>query len=408
MLKRKGVERPQPMKPSGWKHVDALYGEWELPQILYEMMQTRFMERLRGISMGVMPYTDYDWVTLPNRCIHGLGVARLMADVIEANPTLEEDAPTFLATEFAHDGGSIPCSHGPEPFLWDGHQHNCESLLPVMIDYFSPLLDPRSMKKVLTRNQILIERIMDGVLGRTALGRIIHGDIDLDNMDNLARFWCAAYPLRPLPFDPRELARSFVWNGKEWRLLGSAWSHIRGWRQARLEIYNRIQELPHFAVNAMFQRAIYFAHREKELTMENFYTKNDLDGIAHLGDNCNEKSRLLVRLVRSWDWYVEIVKFEFEATVPILLQPYLERTLGPYELADEIACHAGLAPMQVCVSLFRGNDRREISLSFTDGTPIKNHLPVHREHYFLKVFAPRGLSEISKQKIREAISTYIA
>ena len=403
--------KKDPMAPSGLVINDPLYKvSWNTPQIIADLLKTLLMARLRLITIGTGPNSVYDWVTLPSRCTHGLGVAYLASKMLENNPELKSMAPTILAACLLHDAGSPSCSHLSEKYLKKLYGKNGETFLPFMIDYFSRLSDPKlRVKYILKSYGIKVGTIMDFVSGRNELGKILHGSMDLDNLDNIARFLSCIdiNPKHPrfTGEDAIKIASSFNWYSSYvydgWKLDNSAEETVSKWLDARKFVYDNIYSQSSIIYTAMLRRALYLADLAGELDMLNFFTATDDDGFHHLAFNCNIETSLLAKAVIYRRFFEQIVDMNFSAW-PGKISQYAEDPLGDHVLADEVARHFSLKQYQICVMMTKHNGIRKINLQYVK--PVKS-LPEKADQYLFKVFVPQGFSGELKSEIASYIET---
>lgn len=395
--------RKNPLEKSGKIYIDPLYGEWDLPNIIKDLLETNLMMRLRGITMGVMPYHLYDWVTLPSRCHHGLGVARLAHEVLAKNPMDEKTSATILVSALLHDAGMPTLSHIPEKYLEILTGYNGESFLEFMLDYLHKK-SGLSAKRVLDEYDIKIYDVMNFILGRQPINRIIHGSMDLDNIDNISRFWLLANLGKSLGYSPVSLAGQFVLHGKSWRLENDSTHDVSIWLQRRFEIYQKIYTVPHMAVAAMIRRAIYFAWCANELSVSGFFIEDDIGGLRYLEGQCGRLTRGLVNSLNKWRWYKEFIHLEFD-NWPAELKKYAGSSFGDHILADEMAKSLNISPHQICVVMMEHNGPRKIDLLFADDAPVSLSVDESPRKYIFKLYVPEN---IYNDKIKELISLFVS
>lgn len=389
-----------------WKYTDPLYGDWYLPNIIHKLMQTTAMARLREISMGVMPYSLYDWVSLPSRFHHSMGVARLAMETFASNTGIHpHDQSVILAAALLHDAGSPAFSHTSEKFLQLITGKNGESFTPSMLEIFhSQNSNDRSVIHVLNNFNISVEEIMRFIMGKDELGKIIHGDMDLDNIDNICRFYCHAFLTKASPYHPIRMASAFKWLDNKWHREGSYINMIdvEGWETARYKVYDKIYSQAHMAVAAMIRRALYFAYLNEELDVSSFFSRNDSTGLEYLRHHCNEKTQEIANSLYYWQWMKLVADYKFEGSWPENLQKYSDDKLGDHKLADELAKILKISNSDIAVVMLKHNGIRPLNLSIINDTKIigtktladstKNNV------YLLKVFVSdtRNKSKIHK------------
>src|SRR3989338_9730345 len=192
---------------------DVLYGEWELPEFLKKISQTKEMARLRGITQSSIPNTMNPCGAIPSRFHHGLGVAYLATKVSEKNPQISDYAVLLRASALLHDAGNPPFSHLSEPFLMEMTGMNGESFL-------AEVLAGGETEKILEEYGLNLEQFVKFVTGEDKpLSDVLNGTMDIDNLDNVARY---AYftGQKGAKYDGVKIASSFRFSGSEWMLTG--------------------------------------------------------------------------------------------------------------------------------------------------------------------------------------------
>lgn len=73
---------------------DPLYGDWELPDFIEDLVHTSEMARLRGITQDVLPNRLLPYC-MHSRFEHGLGVCFLAFKILEKQPLFKKSKNYF-------------------------------------------------------------------------------------------------------------------------------------------------------------------------------------------------------------------------------------------------------------------------------------------------------------------------
>src|SRR5205807_697159 len=76
--------------------------------------------------------------------------------------------------------------------------------------------------------------------GEDPLGQAVHGDLDLDNVDNVIRAATAMGVVEQRLIHPYEVARALLWEDDELRLAGDSERVVGTWRAVRGTLYDAI------------------------------------------------------------------------------------------------------------------------------------------------------------------------
>ncbi|KKR84886.1 MAG: Deoxyguanosinetriphosphate triphosphohydrolase [Candidatus Uhrbacteria bacterium GW2011_GWF2_41_16] len=361
------------------RYHDFLYREMHVSDFIWELLHTPQVQRLHGISQDVLPSGLLPW-NMPSRLEHGMGVVRLATEVIKNNPSFAPYENLLLGAALLHDAGNASLSHLNEPFLKVIMGKDGESFL-------EEILHQSEAAEVLNHFGCSPEQVVRFVTGEAApLSRVLNGSMDIDNLDNIHRYWMISNK-QPL-FDPILLASSFRFCDGKWMLDANMHPESRKWQKAREAVYAVIYGEPHLNTAKMLERAIWFAFEQGELS-EAYFRMNDQEAVEYL-QSCNEKTAFLANRVSTRDLYA--LCFAFETTKPsekflALSQKWDAR----YEVADAIAAHIKMPREAVCVHLGKGRDRRKIDLPFVrddgsffmDNSPPECLEPIYRIKVYL-------------------------
>lgn len=390
---------------------DALYGQVEFPDFIEELMQTPLVQRLKHISQDVLPQNCLSW-PVPTRFEHCLGTCALaVKEVLTAHLWWDDDYPPLKGKKLLpisallHDAGNPPFSHTSELILKQVLNKDGESFLEEM-------LEGSDAERIIQKLGLSTGEVVDFVTGRTAFSKVLNGSIDMDNLDNIGRYWFT-YAGETL-FDAQKIAHSFYFNGAEWTLYPKCMEETKKWQEARRKVYRVIYSYPHLAASQMMFRALYIAWIRGEITKE-FFFLNEESALDFL-QNCNEQSAMLVGKLLNHHWYQEVVSMETtqpHSSLQKLGDFWNSRSLLADCIREYLHNQTGLLIPSgfICAYVGAGKDQRRITLSFYDGEDVfhdedfydkKKYDPTYR----LKVYVHPEL-ESKKGLIQDFVRTLV-
>lgn len=363
-------------------HNDQIYGSIELPQLIEELAETPEIQRLKGISQDVLPQSCVPY-KVANRFDHCMGTYHLAQLALLRNNLEMPDARLLLASAFLHDAGNPALSHLSEPFLQKLTGKNGESFL-------GHRLYGKKAHRLLSKHWLQLYSVIDVVTGQhEPLSKIINGSMDVDNLDNVNRYWFAATD-GDVAFDAECIASSFSFK-TEWELFDSCLMEVRKWKDLRREVYSIIYSNPHLTAAMMVQRALAIAFSNGKIT-EDFFHMDDEQAIDFLL-GCGKEAKSLILSTLKHTWYKEV----FSAQT---LQPTngFKGAVSQWDFrsvfADQICKEFGLPKNAICVYIGQGRDEREITLPIVASDSSRTFLkescaPVFR----VKVYMDAEFSE---------------
>jgi hypothetical protein len=241
---------------------DRLYGKIELPELAGELATTcPVLLRLREVRMANIPFFTHPSFTNVDRYEHSLGVAHLAWRWARANRLPQDLATALTIAALYHDGATPAFSHLFEEFLGRfgfDHEHELEQILrgrpheiPGRQDAQVFLGCTCRLRSVLGRptdvnSPLTVAGIADLAAGKGPFGRIIKGDIDVDNIDNVIRAATAMGVIRERdqihPYavlDAIECADGDIQIRRDRRFA------IAAWENARYVLYDTILSNPY-------------------------------------------------------------------------------------------------------------------------------------------------------------------
>lgn len=372
------------------KYYDVLYGEWELPPIIEDLCQTKEMNRLRHITQAVAPNNVMPYGFIPSRFHHGMGVCYLIFRVLKNNARhFGHIAPLLLSAALLHDAGNSPFSHLGEHFLKEATGKNGEEFLQDM-------LEKTETEKVLHKHGVALKDVVALVTGKMRpFSDVLHGSIDGDNLDNIARFHYAALGGKA-SYDPIAIASSFLWRDNAWALSEQCFWQIKKWQEARERVYKFIYGYPHLAIATMLYRAVELAFTKHQL-LESFFRMDDYQALNYLR-TCNTRTRTLMDRLFCWHWYEEV--FSHKTIMPSeQVKVAASSWKGRRQLTDAICARFPITPEDVCVVITKGREKRSIELPFVYGTKKRFEKAEAWPIYHVRVYVHPNIRSSLKKEI---------
>ncbi len=340
------------------RYPDFLYGDWDMPDFLCELTDTPEMQRLHNISQSVLPRNIMPY-GVASRFEHSLGVARLATEVVTRNEKAftAQQALLLPVAALFHDAGNPALSHLSEPFLRQATGYDGESFLGEM-------LRGTESAALIEKLGLSVYEVVQCVTGKTApYSKVLNGSIDIDNLDNVGRYWYMAHPGEIL-FDAHFIAYSYRFKGNYWEFDRACFDEVRKWQEARRAVYGTIYGYPHLNAAQMAWYAVAIAFFYEQLPAE-FFRLDDNDAFDFLS-RVNGESAWLVKRVRAREWYEEIASIE--TTEPT--KGFRDLAGGSWDgriaVNEYIREQVRIPRRAICTYFGKGRDVRRIDLPFTD------------------------------------------
>jgi len=157
---------------------DPVHGYVKLDPLALDLIATPQLQRLRwikqlGLAVLVYPGANH------SRFEHSLGTHHL-AGILASHLNLgHEDAQKVRAAALLHDLGHGPFSHATEGVLSNYLRKEHEKIIDILRE--------KEVRDVLDRHGLGPQEIQQMIMGKTELGRMVSGEIDVDRMDYLIR-----------------------------------------------------------------------------------------------------------------------------------------------------------------------------------------------------------------------------
>ena len=270
--------------------LDPLYGSIGLNEHLQSLAQKPIVQRLRHVRLSNIDSIDIPSIANLSRFEHVLGVAHL-STLLGLRASLNRDDLLVLdASALLHDWAITSFGHLTEEalqYVGTGFSHE-QLLRDILLGDAQDEVLGADLQILLGRGPglrewarsfcsqnetVVLQGIMDFIRGDGSLGRIIAGDIDIDNIDNVYRM---AYHMG-LRVDfavPERLARSLVGvtqTSREPVFRREARAFIIAWQEARRSVYeNLMLSERDFIGKLMLIFATVRAFQEKEIRTEDW------------------------------------------------------------------------------------------------------------------------------------------
>lgn len=359
------------------KYDDAIYGSIDFPDFIEELVNTPQFQRLRNISQDVLPQSCVPW-NVPSRLEHSLGVCSLSFAVIEQNPALAPYSILLPVAALLHDTGNPALSHLSEPFLKQMTGKDGESFLEEM-------LIGSEAGGLIRKLGLSTADVVGFVTGNfKPISLVLNGSMDIDNLDNVNRYWFMSNS-REVLFDAPRIASSYRFTNDEWTLVEDCFEEAQKWQSARQSVYHIVYGNPHLNAAMMVYRAVDIAFNYGEISEEFFYL-DDSSALDFLG-SCNRESAFLVEQTLAHQWYQEIISIE--TTEP---NQQFKNLAEQYRnargmIAEYIREQMKMPRGTICVYLGKGRDKRKIETPFVkaDGSRRFDE-GEHRPLYRIKIY----------------------
>lgn len=349
----------QPRRRSGLRprtYPDPLYGEVHLSGWISPLLDTPPFRRLSGVSLSDVPGEMLFRLPFPSRLDHSRGVYAL------ARAARPRDRALHVAA-LAHDLGHGPFSHLTEPLMIETLGLDHEQRSTRLLDQVRASLTSAATRQITWLDWDEVAALM---LGETSDGRgaLLNGQMDYDNLDNVARFLLAG-GLGRTGYDGRQVARALRLaappspadtNGANLTLSNSP--HVvvlpdgaegaQAWLSDRTTVYNFLRQgHRNLSMHAMLRKAVDLAAQADALPA-GFFDMTDSAALTYLGRRERSGQALLVEQVMRDSLFACV----WEAEIPSEGSAIMHLAGSRPErnaLEETLAGEAGLAPHEVIV-----------------------------------------------------------
>lgn len=359
------------------RYIDKIYGDIDFPDFIEELIQTPQLQRLHNISQDVLPQHCVPW-KVPSRFQHSLGVCALSLVVTRQNPTLNPYSVILPVAALLHDTGNPALSHLSEPFLKQVTGKDGESFLEEMLDNSEAgrLIDKLGLSTI---------DVVNFVTGHSKpISTVLNGSMDIDNLDNVNRYWFEAKSGEVL-FNAPRIASSYRFLTDTWELHRDCFEEAQRWQAARKSVYQIIYGNPHLNAAMMVYRAVDIAFSYGEIS-ESFFNLDDTSALEFLGE-CNQDSAILVKQALAHEWYPEIISIETTEPNQQFKNLAKKHWNARNMMAEYIREQMKIPRWAICVYLGKGRDNRKIELPFVDDSGLRIFdTDEHKALYRIKIY----------------------
>ncbi len=305
------------MNPVIWRSpiLDPLHGPITLDDSLLALVRAPVVQRLRHVRLSNIDSIDMPAIANLSRFEHVIGVAHLASEVgfkggltpfellvlkgsallhdwaITSFGHLVEEALQYVGTRFDHERRLSDILAGEGPNEIGGAD------LQILVGRETGIRG-WARKVAGSDGESLMHAMMDHIRGRGRMGRVISGDIDLDNIDNVYRM---AFHMG-LTVDkavPVRLARGMVGVTQDGEPIfrTGAEADIHAWRSTRRDVYQHLMLAERdFVGKLMMLSATVQAYEAGEITSEDWSLIDHAFIMRLLGS----KTRVVCETAQRW------------------------------------------------------------------------------------------------------------
>lgn len=403
---------PQPRRRSGLRprtYPDLLYGEVHLSGWISPLLDTLPFRRLSGVSLSDVPGEMLFLHPFPSRLDHSRGVYAL------ARAARPRDRALHVAA-LAHDLGHGPFSHLTEPLMIEKLGINHEQRSTRLLDQVRVSLTSAATRQIAWLDWDEVAALM---LGQTTDGRgaLLNGQMDYDNLDNVARFLLAGELGRP-GYDARQVARAMrlsappasadanrtaLSGSPDVVLLPDGAEGAHAWLSDRTTVYRFLRQgHRNLSMHAMLRKAVDLAAQTDALPA-GFFDMTNSAALTYLGRRERSGQALLVEQVMRDSLFTCV----WEAEAP-RDDSAIMRLVGSRRdwnaLEDALAAEAGLAPHEVVVEAIATSAQRELPplLTANGGETAVQALQVDEAPAIFHLFVAPGAGRDYQRRLRMA------
>jgi uncharacterized protein len=362
--------------------IDALYGSFKLDSFLYELICQPEVQRLREVRLSNINSLLLPGSSNISRFEHSLGTAHLASIVVSEMSLPHDQRLNLVCAALLHDVTITPFGHLMEeafhyadlPF---DHETRLRQIFGGEVELgnidvqvfegktvgFRRVLDKKEFKK----HGANIQAVLSLKSGEGALGRLIKGSIDLDNIDNICRM---AYHIgisfrRELPI---ELSKAFFIYNHELSFDSKKKGLIVEWLNLRETLYNILMTNPiDFAAKSMLVEAIRLglvgSGEYPPLLTNNDWKLTDSELIYSLGQY--KPAETLIRRLRTGDFFDLIALFWMDGDA--FYQKNLRSSSSILNFRSLLATKLRCVPGDVLIYLIKDKRSRTITgITFRD------------------------------------------
>ncbi len=258
---------------------DILYGSVRLPEWIAPFLKLPEFVRLRGVRLSNVDSYQFKDFSSPTRWEHCIAVTWLALRCADRRSLSERERVHLALAALLHDAATPPFAHTAE-YVLEGYDHEIQSQrllssrsdkdfypdLPVFASQLPQFQTTCRSLSVQLGLDIDPDEVARMVVGDGDHGFLIHGNIDLDNADNVTR----ACRYLGLTVDPTVPPRVAEWLGEQefapTELDNQDEPAVREWLRYRGELYTRFYE----SSDEEFGRQAFLQHLMRRAIHEGF------------------------------------------------------------------------------------------------------------------------------------------
>jgi len=320
------------------------------------LLDTPPFRRLSGVSLSDVPGEMLFRHPFSSRLDHSRGVYAL------ARGARPRDRALHVAA-LAHDLGHGPFSHLTEPLMIETLGMNHEQRSTRLLDQVRASLSLAAALQIAWLDWDEVAALM---LGETSDGRgtLLNGQMDYDNLDNVARFLLAGGLAMP-GYDARQVARAL-----RLTVPSSGMPHVvllpdgaegaRAWLSDRITVYTYLhQGHRNLSIHAMLRKAVDLAAQADALPA-GFFDMTDSAALTYLGRRERSGQALLVEQVMHDSLFACVWEAEIPRDDSAIIQLIGSSRGDRNAMEETLAAEAGLAPHEVIVEAVTTSAHREL------------------------------------------------
>lgn len=221
--------------------VDPVYGVFQIDDFQRELILTPEVQRLRDIRQSNINSLFLPGVANVSRYEHSIGVGYLAGYISSHLKLAKKDKMELIAAGILHDVATPPFGHTVEYVLKDQFDFDHEVFAAKIVEgkFVYPIFRgwlPKSTK-ILRKYSLDPKKVASYIRGEDTLGQLINAEIDLDNIDNVAR--TAIHASKSIgTYEPKKLIEGFVLKDGELIFLESHLDEAEKWVSTRKEMYD--------------------------------------------------------------------------------------------------------------------------------------------------------------------------
>jgi len=368
---------------------DILYGKIPYSDEDLRLFQTPELSRLRKISVSTIPHWCVPTGICCSRFEHSIGVWHL-AKIVGRKPEFREIAKDLAFAALLHDVAVPPFSHGAdklqEKMLGKDHEH-----------LVGDIIINSEIGREIERQGGKMDVILSLINGEGKFGKLINGEIDLDNLDNTLRFGLTMGIFKKKYYSPEKIADSFSCDGE--KLFLKSDHGIAGWERCRQVTYRYVYTS--YPENMIF-RALDLAYKNDDLN-KSFFRLDDYEAINYLKAHANNSTKRLIERTEAWQFYL----LSFFQIIENATPSYIRRAKSietRLKLAKMLTKELDLEPEDICVSISRDKGYKKINIPILNkNNEETSHQPKMKERWIIRVYTYK---KIDRTLIAKAVSKY--